>query len=184
KGRSSSDRGRQNRTRFVFGRSPMLSDIDPSLSRITLVVPSRNRAHTLKKVAPSYYAQHGVSEIVFVLDGGTDDSPAIISEIAARHPLIDTKIILNETRLGAAQSRNVGVAAASNAFVLFSDDDEYLEPGYASICLRKLLGARAAAVSGRRVYMLDEETPEDALRRFGDGLRTTAPFLPLLCEYV
>jgi len=39
-------------------------------------------------------------------------------------------------------------------------------------------------VSGRRVYMFDGEAPEQALRRFGLGLRDAMPFHPLLCEYV
>ena len=37
---------------------------------ITLIVPTRNRAHTLQLVAPSYFAQDDVSELIFVLDAG------------------------------------------------------------------------------------------------------------------
>jgi len=151
---------------------------------ITIVVPTRNRAHTLRLVASSYYDQQDVSEIVFVIDAGTDDSPSAIATIASRYPVMPTKVIQNAERLGASQSRNVGVAEASNGFILFCDDDEYLEKGYARICLEKLQKTGAAAVSGRRVYMLADERPEDALRRFGNGLRDAKPFRPALCEYV
>ena len=36
---------------------------------ITLIVPTRNRAHTLRLVAPSYFAQDCVDELIFVVRG-------------------------------------------------------------------------------------------------------------------
>ena len=149
---------------------------------ITLVVPTRNRAHTLRLVTPSYYAQEGITEIVFVSDAGADDTPALVEAAARDHPAIAIKLVRNETRLGAAASRNVGVAHATNEYILFCDDDEYLEPGYAITCLRKLEQYGAGAVSGRNVYMLEGETPAEAVRRFGSGLRRTRAFHYLLCE--
>jgi GT2 family glycosyltransferase len=125
-----------------------------------------------------------VTEIVFVIDAGSDDTPAAIAAVARLHPAMPAKILTNPVRVGASQSRNVGVAAASGDYILFCDDDEYLEPGYAAACLEKLRSSGAAAVSGRRVYMLDGETPQQALRRFGNGLRRARPFRRALCEYV
>lgn len=151
---------------------------------ISLVVPTRNRAHTLRLVAPSYFAQDLVDEIIFVSDEGDDDSEAVVRAVASAHPDVQLQFLRNARRLGASQSRNVGVQACANDFVLFCDDDEYLESGYALTCLDKLQRLGAGAVSGRRVYMQDGETREQALRRFGTGLRNTAPFHPVLCEYV
>src|SRR5215472_15259245 len=127
---------------------------------ITMVVPTRDRAHTLRRVAPSYFRQEGVSEIVFVIDGGSDDTASVVTRMARRFPDVVAKIVRNPTRVGASQSRNLGVAEAANPFILFCDDDEFLEPGYAQICLRKLLESDSGAVSGRRVYMLEHESPE------------------------
>jgi glycosyltransferase involved in cell wall biosynthesis len=151
---------------------------------ITMVIPTRNRAHTLRLVGPSYFQQEGVSEIIFVIDAAGDDTCTVIDALAREFSNVSIKIVSNSTRVGASQSRNLGVAQASNDFILFCDDDEYLESGYAKTCLRKLLQTGSAAVSGRRVYMLGDETPEDAVRRFGNGLRRTKPFRAVLCEYV
>ncbi|WP_428826557.1 glycosyltransferase family 2 protein [Azonexus sp. IMCC34842] len=153
---------------------------------ITLIVPTRNRAHTLRLVAPSYFVLDGVDEVIFVIDGGDDETPQLVERIAAGHPAVRTRILRHAVRLGAAQSRNTGVAASSNDFILFCDDDEYLEAGYARICLQKLrdLGAGVGAVSGRRVYMENGETPARSLHRFGHGVRPGKAFRPLLCEYV
>lgn len=150
---------------------------------ITIVVPTRNRSYTLKRVAPSYYEQELVDEIVFVSDCGTDDTPDVVMEIAAKYPSVRTTLLRNERQRGAAFSRNVGFRAASNAYILFCDDDEFLETGYARVCLEKLRATGAGAVSGRRVVKLPEETPADAVRRFADGLRDEPAFNPYVCEF-
>jgi glycosyltransferase involved in cell wall biosynthesis len=151
---------------------------------ITLIVPTRNRAHTLRLVAPSYFAQDGVNELIFVSDAGDDETPAVIAEIARQFPDKISRMLRNETRLGASQSRNVGVAASTNEFILFCDDDEYLEAGYARILLQKLQTLNAAAISGRRIYLMPGESKSNALQRFGSGMRNSKAFLPLICEYV
>lgn len=151
---------------------------------ITLIVPTRNRAHTLRLVAPSYYRQKKVSEIIFVDDAGDESVAETIEPIARAWPQTTTRILRNATRLGASQSRNVGVAAATNDFILFCDDDEYLEDGYAATLLDKLADPDVAAISGRRVYMQEGESPDEALRRFGRGLRYSKPFRAAICEYV
>jgi glycosyltransferase involved in cell wall biosynthesis len=151
---------------------------------ITIIVPTRNRAHTLRLVAPSYFQQAQVSEIIFVSDAGTDDSAQVVEHIAAAYPHVRLRFITNATRQGASQSRNVGVSHATNEFILFCDDDESMQTDYAKICLEKLLGLNAGAVSGRRIYLDVGETPAVALKRFGHGMRVTGAFRKLICEYV
>jgi len=151
---------------------------------ITLIVPTCNRAHTLRIVAPSYFQQVDVSEIIFVNDAGTDETPAVIDQLGREYPAVRTRLLTNAQRLGASESRNVGIREASNPYILFCDDDEYLEADYARVCLRKLIELNAGAVSGRRIYLEPGETPMQALRRFGNGLRTSKPFRSIICEYV
>ena len=151
---------------------------------ITIIVPTRNRAHTLRLVAPSYFQQAQVSEIIFVSDAGSDDSAQVIGQIAAGYPHIRLRFITNESRQGASQSRNIGVSQASNEFILFCDDDESMQADYARICLEKLLRLNAGAVSGRRIYLDVNETPAAALQRFGHGMRSASVFRKLICEYV
>jgi glycosyltransferase involved in cell wall biosynthesis len=151
---------------------------------ITLIVPTRNRAHTLRLVAPTFFAQDEVSELIFVSDASDDDTPSVIAEIARQFPGKSSRVLRNETRQGASQSRNVGIAASTNEFILFCDDDEYLEAGYARILLQKLQALNAGAVSGRRIYLTPGESKANALQRFGSGIGTSKTFRPLVCEYV
>ena len=151
---------------------------------ITLIVPTRNRAHTLRLVAPSYFQQEAVTEIIFISDAGTDGTAELIQHLASAFPQVRARFFRNASRMGASQSRNLGVSQSTNDYILFCDDDEYLEPGYAKTCLRKLLNFNAGAVSGRRIYLDTGESQQAALRRFGRGMRRTSPFRSLICEYV
>ncbi len=151
---------------------------------ISMVIPTKNRAHTLKLVASSYFAQSGVSEIIFVNDGGDDGTHEILENISKDFP--DVKLIIhdNPQSVGASQARNIGASLASNEYILFCDDDEYMEEGYAKTCLEKLNSLNAGAVSGRRVYMKDGESREQALKRFGNGMRRSKPINYTICELV
>lgn len=151
---------------------------------ISLIVPTRNRAHTLRLVAASYFEQADVDELIFIDDGGNDATAEVLTEIAARYPDKRMTLLRNEQRKGAPHSRNLGVQHCRNEYVLFCDDDEYLEPGYARTCLQKLQANNLGAISGRRIYMLEGETQADALQRFRHGFLATKPFRPVICEYV
>ncbi len=161
-----------------------MSDVEVPLPAVSLVVPTRNRAYTLEIVAPGWYDLVGVDEIIFVNDEGDDRTPELVASLAAQHPDVRTIVIRNSERAGASESRNRGAARATNDFVLFCDDDMHLEPHYAQTCLRKLLELNAGAVSGRLVYMYADETPSEALKRFGSGTRGVAMFRALTCILV
>lgn len=150
---------------------------------ITLVVPTRNRAHTLRLVGATFYLQEDVSEIIFIDDAGSDDTPAVLAELAGRFPSIPTRLLRNSARRGAAYSRTAGYESATNEYVMFCDDDVYLQPGYARICLDKLRATGAAIVSGRLVHKRPRQTPEAAIEAFGHGSSPLAPFRPLFIEF-
>lgn len=150
---------------------------------ITLIVPTRNRAHTLRRVGETFYRQRLVDEIIFVDDCGSDDSHEVIAALAQRFPHVRTRVLRHEERRGAAASRTDGYTNATNEFVLFCDDDVFLEPGYAETCLAKLQATGAAIVSGRLVHKRANQTPEAAIVAFGNGSSSAAPFKRLFCEF-
>ncbi len=151
---------------------------------ISMVVPTRNRAYTLRKVLPSYFEQEAVTEIILIDDAGEDDTAQLLATMGERYPGVSTRVVRNPERRGASYGRQLGASEAINDYVLFCDDDEYLEAGYAAACLKVLRERNAGAVSGRRVYMRDGESPDQALLRFGDGVRAREPFDKGLLEIV
>lgn len=150
---------------------------------ITLVVPTKNRAYILKKTIPSFFNQPKISEIIFVNDNSSDNTEQVLKKFVSNKNNQKVKLINNKSNLGASASRNIGAKASRNKFILFCDDDEIMEKGYGATLLTKLKKLNASAISGRRIYLLTGENPKQARQRFGNGLRKTSFFNPLLLEY-
>lgn len=114
----------------LHGDSPML---------ISVVIPARNAAATLrdclKAIDSSTYPYH---EVIVVDDGSVDGTAAI----AESH---DCRVVRPPTNLGAANARNLGARAASGDAILFTDADCLLQPD----ALARIVGALAdSAVAG------------------------------------
>jgi glycosyltransferase involved in cell wall biosynthesis len=95
------------------------------MALVSVVLPTYQRAHTLRASVESLLAQVGVDfEVLVVDDGSTDDTQAILA--ALRHPRLR---ILRVPHAGVAVARNAGIAASDTPFVAFHDSDDVALPG-------------------------------------------------------
>ncbi len=99
---------------------------------VSVVVPTRNRAASLKQSLRSLLEQDYPSEcfeIVVVDNGSTDDTTQLVMEEAQKidHPTVH--LVHEETR-GLNRARNAGVVAASGDPICFVDDDVEAPPGW------------------------------------------------------
>jgi glycosyltransferase involved in cell wall biosynthesis/CDP-glycerol glycerophosphotransferase (TagB/SpsB family) len=98
---------------------------------ISVVVPMFNIARYLPDFLDSLDAQTvdlASIEFVFVDDGSTDDSAALVSEwIGAGR--VEARLI-RQDNAGPAAARNRGLAECSGAWVTFPDPDDRLNPSY------------------------------------------------------
>lgn len=93
---------------------------------ISVVLPTRNRAHLIRGAVASVLAQsYEHWELLIVNDGSTDDTAEIIAELAAAddriHPIASTGI-------GGAGARNLGLDVVNGSIVTFLDDDNTMTP--------------------------------------------------------
>jgi glycosyltransferase involved in cell wall biosynthesis len=115
-------------------------------NRISIVIPTRNRAHLLRATLACVHAQTWTDrEIVVVDEASTDDTARMV---ASEFP--DVKIVHNEAPRGPGAARNIGIGHASGDWLFFWDDDDLMHPSH----LEELLQATLAApenclVSGR-----------------------------------
>jgi glucosyl-dolichyl phosphate glucuronosyltransferase len=110
-------------------------------SRLTVAIPTHNRAATLRETLLSVAALDLGSEIdadcVVVDNHSTDDTPAVVDAIARQVALPIRRVF--EPRLGSSFARNRGVDEARGDFVFFIDDDAIADRDWA----RELLAAIA-----------------------------------------
>lgn len=95
-------------------------------TRLSVVIPARNTAHSLASVLDAVADQHtsGTVEVIVIDDASTDDT----STIASDHPVVDVAYRLSY-QVGAAAARNVGTHLAQAATVVYLDADMVL-PGH------------------------------------------------------
>lgn len=91
--------------------------------RVSVVVPTKNRATILPRAVDSIKSQKDVDvEIIVVNDGSTDNTIELVKE---KYP--EAKLINNVRSVGGAKARNIGAENATGDFVAFLDsDDEWL----------------------------------------------------------
>jgi glycosyltransferase involved in cell wall biosynthesis len=98
--------------------------------RISVVIPTYNRAATLRKALEGYARQsgdHQLLEVLVVDDGSQDDTEAVVrqfsreSDLPVRH--------LKQENLGISAARNHALREARGELILFGDDDIIPSPG-------------------------------------------------------
>jgi len=90
---------------------------------VSVIIPTYNRAWTLKKAIESVLEQDYKNfELIVVDDGSTDDTEALVSEYAKAVKFVQ------QPNLGVSAARNRGISIASGALITFLDSDDYWEP--------------------------------------------------------
>ena len=103
---------------------------------VSVIIPTRNRPEVLKKTLITFGNQTAQAAEIIIIDGSEEFAT---KELICLHAFdIDGELIyLKAVELGAATQRNQGFALANFPFILFADDDVYLEPD----CLHLLFQA-------------------------------------------
>jgi glycosyltransferase involved in cell wall biosynthesis len=87
--------------------------------RISVVIPSHNRRHTLERALQSVCEQtSAVDETILVDDGSTDGSHELVAE---RFPRVR---IIRQPNSGVSAARNRGIEAASGDWIALLDSDD------------------------------------------------------------
>jgi glycosyltransferase involved in cell wall biosynthesis len=110
---------------------------------VTLVIPGKNSAHTLPAclgaVVP-LLGKDGLQEIIFVDDGSTDDTPAVVAPYPVRY--------VKAGAGGPGHARNVGWRAARTPLVWFIDSDCVAEPDALRLLLDLMKDPGVAGAGG------------------------------------
>lgn len=92
---------------------------------VSVVIPTRNRAHRLPVTLWSVLRQVDVDlEVVVVDDGSTDDTAKVMSRIRASQ----VKYVSGRPASGVGAARNLGIARSTSRWIAFLDDDDVWAP--------------------------------------------------------
>jgi glycosyltransferase involved in cell wall biosynthesis len=129
------------------------------IPRVTVVLPTRNRARQLSESVGSVLGQSVTDlELIVIDDASTDDSAEVISTIADAR----VRYVRLEQSGGAQRARNRGIELARGSIVAFQDSDDRWVPGHLDVLIDALAGMPGAVaaygvlaceVAGRRTVI-------------------------------
>lgn len=118
-----------------------MNQIDKNVS---VVIPTYNRAHVLRRTIPSYL-QDVTLEIILVDDGSVDDTQAHVKKLHEQYSAV--KYIRLKKHKGVTYARNAGISKARGTYIFFGDDDACLYEG-SLLRLRTALETVPADIAG------------------------------------
>ena len=91
--------------------------------KISVIIPSFNRAHLLQRALDSVYSQsYSAHEVIVVDDGSTDDTASKLSAYEGLH------VIQLKTNRGVSAARNAGLKRARGEWIALLDSDDVWAP--------------------------------------------------------
>lgn len=112
---------------------------------LSVVVPVYNAADSLMSLADAFARQATESfEVIFVDDGSTDESDAVLRQIGASGSFCAR--IVRCAHAGVSAARNAGMAHASGRYLAFVDADDMIAPDYVK-------GLLACVQGGAELYV-------------------------------
>lgn len=95
--------------------------------RVSVIIPAYNAEKTLRRCVESVTSQSFRNvEILLIDDGSQDGTPALCDLLADE----DSRVrVFHKENGGVSAARNLGLAEAQGAYILFADSDDWLAPG-------------------------------------------------------
>lgn len=118
---------------------------------VTIILPIRNEANYLKACLESIFQQdypHDCMEILIADGMSTDDSRAMIAELAARHPHINLRVLDNPCKI-VPTGMNIALRQANGEVIIRVDGHTLIASDYVRQCVNVLERTQAENVGGK-----------------------------------
>ncbi len=147
--------------KYLTGRrNRRVSSLSPEqVPGVTLIVPAYNeQAHLPAKIANLHQIDYprGKLEVLFISDGSTDDTNAILEEVG--DPLVQT--VLLPVRSGKVNALNFGVARARHELLVFSDASTLFAPDAVKKLVRHFGDPKVGVVCGALQFQRTAESQQ------------------------
>lgn len=99
------------------------------MKKVTVILPVYNAKDYIERCLDSILSQtYNDFEIMVINDGSTDSSYEIIKKYKEKYQ--DKIIVVNQENKGVAKTRNESIKIADSKYIMFVDNDDYLDNDY------------------------------------------------------
>ncbi len=117
------------------------------MNQLSIIIPVYNAEHTIRKCLDSIFSNSYKDFVILAInDGSVDDSLSILNEYSRKYP--DRVKIFSQSNQGVAAARNAGIRYADSEYILFVDDDDWIDYDYLESYIREIETKKADAVFG------------------------------------
>lgn len=122
---------------------------------VSIILPTHNRARTLRRSINSILAQSFSDFHLIVIDDASEDETTTVVE-----SLCDGRIsyLRSEDRIGAAAARNVGIGATKSELLAFQDSDDEWEPDKLKVQIAVLGSSNTAGVIYSDMWRISKDS--------------------------
>jgi len=115
--------------------------------KVSIIIPVYNARNTIARCIDSLL-RNCVSniEIIAINDGSLDGSLEVLQRYEAMYP--ETMRIYNQDNEGVARTRNSGIKYATGEYVMFVDNDDYVDLNYIARFVAEIENTKADIVMG------------------------------------
>lgn len=115
--------------------------------KVSIIIPVYNAQDSVGKCLDSIIKQTSREwEVVAINDGSSDKSWDVLEKYAKVYP--DRVRIFNQENSGVTKTRERGIQEARGTYVMFIDNDDYIEPDYVETFLREIESGNYDVVVG------------------------------------
>lgn len=124
------------------------------MEKVSVIVPVYNDEKYLEECANSALKQtYKNIELILVDDGSTDSTPTLCEKLAREDKRVR---VLHKENGGVGSSRNAGLAMASGDYVLFIDNDDFIDPDQIEVLYKLLKKNDADIAIGNYRILVDD----------------------------
>mgnify|MGYP004553268803 FL=1 len=108
-----------------------------SLPKVTIIIPVYNAGPSINRCIESILAQTNKSfHVLLINDGSSDDSLERIQQAEKDNPTLFTALTQNNQ--GVCATRHRGIQESNTEYIMFVDNDDYLDPDYVDVLLSNI----------------------------------------------
>lgn len=116
--------------------------------KISIIVPVYNGRVYIERCIKSIINQSNFNiddlEIMLLNDGSTDDSLAILRKYKENYPT--TIKLISHRNIGVAKTRNKGIQLAAGSYIMFVDQDDYIDEDFCKVLYEEIIAGDYDAV--------------------------------------